>query len=486
MIVWVPVTETRLPTLPGFRQGPAGPAALRAGRVVVIAGSALATGVAFGWIGERFGPAVMLAVPLGALLAAAILARPLVGLFVVYASFPIGFLPLPTDVIGLQAAELAVLLMIGAVVLHRLASGSQPLPWSPPMWWALLLLAWAAVATPGALDLPTALKQDAQLAGGILFALAVLAACRDLEDVRSALTGLMVVGSGVAVFSLSDTSSIRSEFGGALVEGRAQGVFPQPNDLGAFAAILLMVALGAALGARTRVARFVSVATAGLASLALIMSLSRGAWLGAALGGVLMLWLLPRARRVVVVLVVPVLVVLGSVIAVVDPPDAPQLRVVRERLTVFANPAENPYDQRLSIYREATSEIRAHPWTGTGPGGFPILAARSGSLTGVWGADHAHNVLLTVAAEAGIPAAALLIGLTVAIGLVVVRAARQLPDVKDRAIVVGVGCGMFVQVGQGLVDFNLRNPVVSILMWSLLGMVLVARRELKRHGALTG
>jgi O-antigen ligase len=444
-----------------------------------IAGAGIASGLALGWVGDRFGLPLMLALPLGGLVIAAMLARPLVGILVVYATFPVGFLPLPTDVIGLQAAEIAVILVIGAVALRRLTWGRSPLPWSPPMWWALLLFTWALVATPSALDLPTAVKQDAQLAGGALFALTILAACRDLRDVRTALNGLMVVGSGIAAYGLQEISSIRSQFGGAVVAGRAQGVFPQPNDLGAFAAILLMVALGSALGARGRGARVASIVAASLSTLALLMSLSRGAWVGTALGGALILYLLPQARRALLAVVLPVLVVLGSVIAAVNPPDTPQVRVVRERLATFADPTENPYDHRLAIYREAWREIRADPWTGTGPGGFPIASARAGSLTGVLGADHAHSVLLTVAAEVGLVGAALVIGLTLAIGLVVVRAARQLPAARDRAVVAGVGCGLFAQVGQGLVDFNLRNPVISILMWSLLGMVLVARRKME-------
>jgi putative inorganic carbon (hco3(-)) transporter len=461
-------------------------AATRVGSIVVravgalgIASGGIAAGLALGWIGDRFGPALMLALPLGGVVTAAILARPLVGVLAVYASFPVGFLPLPTDVIGVQAAELAVVLVIGAVTIRRLASGLLP-PWSPPMWWAVLLLVWALVATPSAVDLPSALKQDAQLAGGVLFALTILAACRDLKDVRTALTGLLIVASGMAAYGLREISSIRSQFGGAVVTGRAQGVFPQPNDLGAFAAIVFMVALGSALGSRGRGVRVLSIAAAGLSILALLMSLSRGAWVGTALGGALMLYLLPQARRALLAMVLPVLVGLGLVIAVVNAPDPPQVRIVRERLATFADPTKNPYDNRIAIYREAWREIRADPWTGVGPGGFPSASARAGSLTGVLGAAHAHSVLLTVATEMGLPASVLVIGLTVAIGLVVLRAMRQLPSARDRAIVAGIGSGLFVQVGQGLVDFNLRNPVIFILMWSLVGMVLVTRRELER------
>lgn len=435
-------------------------------------------GVVLGAIGGRFGPMLILVLPLGALAGAAILARPVLGLVAVYAAFPASFVSLPTDELGLQAAEIAVMLVVAIIVFRRLGMGQTPLPWSPPMWWAALFIAWALLATPGALDLSAAMRQNAQLVGALLFALAVLAACRSLEQIRIPLGALLIVGSGVAAYGLRDVSSIRSMFGGAVVISRAEGVFPHPNDLGAFGAILLMVALGWTFGARSWIARALGLAAAPVASLALILSLSRGAWVGTFLAGLLFLVLLPQARRALLVAGLAA-VLLGSIaLATVDLPDVPQVEVVRERLETFANPADNPYDNRPAIYREALREIRSDPWTGQGPGNFPEASARAASPSRTVGAIHAHNVMLTVASEVGLPGAGLLLGLTFALGVTVMRVVQRLADTRNAALIAGVGAGLVAQLGQGIVDFNLRNPVLLLLAASLVGMILVARREL--------
>jgi O-antigen ligase len=155
--------------------------------------------------------------------------------------------------------------------------------------------------------------------------------------------------------------------------------------------------------------------------------------------------------------------------------------VVGERLSTLARPA-NPLDDRPAIYREAGRQIRDDPWTGQGPGNFPVASARAVSQARTVGAYHAHNVLLTVASETGIPAAILLVALTLMLGRTVVRASRNLADPRDRALIAGVGSGLFVHVGHGLFDFNLRQAVVLFVTASLVGVVLVARRVLEEQG----
>src|SRR5207247_2066271 len=98
-----------------------------------------------------------------------------------------------------------------------------------------------------AVSLSEAGKQDGLLAVGFVFSLAAAASIRSIPDMRRAVGVLLAVGAGLCAYGLQGASSLQSEFGGAVVNNRAQGVFAQPNDLGAFAAILLMVAIGASL-----------------------------------------------------------------------------------------------------------------------------------------------------------------------------------------------------------------------------------------------
>jgi len=456
-------------------------------RFVLGAGVALASfvsGVVLAKAGVRFGPVIMVAAPLGLLVAAAAMSRPLFGVMAVFASFPIGFTALPVGALDLKVVEAAAAGVAGLVILRRMAFGETPLPWTHEMWWPLLLVGTALVATPSALDLSGAWRQDALLIVGVLFGLAVMAAIRSLDDVRSAVGAMLLVTAAICVIGLHASSHLEATFGGAVVTNRAQGVFPQPNDFGAFAAIVFLVAVGMALGARSAWSRMGSWIAAGTALLALGLSLSRGGWIGTALGLVLMMIVLPQARRAAFAVVLPVVLLISLSFGVFLPSPPPQVAVVKERIGSIAHPGENPYDDRPTIWKEAAREIEADPWTGMGPGSFLAASSRSRSLAVTVGADHAHDVLLTVGAEAGLPAVFLVVGFTLTLALLARRVIRRLPQPGDRAVMAGVACGMAAQIGQGLVDFNLRDPVIFVLMWALAGMLLAAGRELRRTEGL--
>jgi len=446
----------------------------------VCVGSA-AVGCVIAWIGATVGPIAMIALPVGVVAAVAIFAVPRVGIMAVYASFPLGFVEVPTYPLSLKLVELVVLLAATVIAIRRLADGLTPLRWAHQLGWALALLAWTVIATPSALDLTLAVKQVFLLGGGLLLALAVLTACTTIADVRSVVHVLLVVGGGMALYGLKNVSAMRAAYSGAAVEGRADSVFADPNHFGAFAAIILIVAVGVTLGSRTRSERVLGCLVAIASLLGLLMSLSRGAWLGTVLAGCALLFLLPPARRALLFVGVPV--VITAALFGAFRPTSPEVAILRERLgtvSSLSGPTRYRYDERPAIWAEALREIRLDPWTGQGPGNFVVASATAASLASTIGALHAHDVLLTVAAEAGLPAALLLVVLTISIGLTVRRIVRRTGEPDDRALLAGIGCALVVQLGQGVVDFNFRNAVVSSLMWSLVGLVLVADRQMRR------
>jgi O-antigen ligase len=442
----------------------------------LIAVGSFVGGVVLTKAGAIGGPALMVAAPLGLFLAAATLTRPLIGVIAVYMSFPIAFVALPLGSLDIKVVEAAAAGVTGLVVLRRLATGSTPLPWAPQMWWAFLLVGTVLAATPSALSATDATKQDAFLVVGFLFALAVLAAVRSMEDMRKVIGALLVVGTGLCAYSLQGASQLSAQFGGAVGSGRVQGTFNQPNDLGAFSAMVLMVAIGMVVGSRTRWSRIGGWVAALVSLAALALSLSRGGWIGTLLGLTVLVIAVPQVRRATFAVVLPALLILSAALAVFLPSAPPQVEVVTERLGTLTTGNIGPYDARPDIWREAVREIREDPWTGLGPGSFPFASTRSQSLAVSVNASHAHDVLLTVGAEAGLPSVFLVVGFTLALVGVARRGIRGLSDTGDRAIIAAVGAAMACQIGQGLVDYNLRNPLIFILLWSMVGLLLAGRR----------
>jgi len=211
--------------------------------------------------------------------------------------------------------------------------------------------------------------------------------------------------------------------------------------------------------------RLAAVAAGSGCAIAVVLSGTRGAWLGAlvaaALGGrVLLRW--ARAHRAVAagVLVLAAGLAVGA--------------SVGSRTATLFDPAINGGQGRTDEWRLAAAVVADHPVTGAGPEGYRIAvlehvderyARRHGRDEVV---DRAHNAVLDVAATAGVPAAGLYVLL---LALVLWRCGQVLRAPTDR-VVAGVALGLVAWVVQLQVSF----PVAEIdpVAWLLAGAVASA------------
>ena len=427
---------------------------------------------------EKGAPLVLLAIPLAPILLGAVFWNPRLGVIAVLATFPVGSVTVVPAPVALQTAELAVFVVVVVVVMRRLASGEGLLPWSAALWWMLALIGWTVFALLSAVDTELALKQIALLCGGLVFMTVVLAACRRMADVRVILGSLSAVAAGIAIMGFASADEMRAEFGGSIATGRlVGGAFDHPNQLGVVCSMAALITVGLILGARSQWSRAAGVAALLLLVGGLMLSLSRGAWIGTMLGLLYLALVLPTARRAILLGGAP-LVVIALFIGSFAPRNA-QLEVVQQRFRALT--VKSPYDDRPAIWAEALREIRADPLTGQGPGGFPVASARAGSEATMVAAYHAHNLLLTWAAESGIPAAVLVVGFFIALGAVTHRAGRaalRQRDGKERAVIAAMFAAVIAILGQGLVDFTWRNAVVFFAVSGLAGCILAAGRVL--------
>jgi putative inorganic carbon (HCO3(-)) transporter len=446
-----------------------------------IAIAATIVGLAFGILGAELGPWVIVAVPAGALLLASCLARPVVGVVLVFVSLPIALEELP--VAGLQVIDVAMVLAVGAVTVAVLVRRGSPDLRIPALGWGLALCGAAVLAIPGAIDPGRATTRVITLLAGLALAAAIVAACEQLADVRLLVGVLLGVGVVMTLLAFQDVAGLRAEAGGLVVRDRASGVFGDPNELGSFAVILLLVSLGMLI-ARVGPALRVLAGTAALLSVgALILSLSRGSWIGAGVGLIVLMVLVPGARRALLgALCVGVVVGVGIGAFRAT---APEVQVVRERFGALTSSFDSPYDDRPQIWAEAQREITERPWFGWGPANFGLASARSGSESRRVGAEHAHNVVLTVGAEAGLLAVAFLIGLTISTAVVSWRSVHVLRSRPEGIVLAGVGAALAGEVAHGLIDYTLGNPMLLAMVWALTGIVLAGGQLSRASGLVT-
>ena len=438
--------------------------------------AALAFGYGLAMVGSLFGnlaPAVVIALPLAPLALVAVLADARIGVIVAFALIPVG-----TAKLGPIPAQLIIVVVIaftGIVALRRLGAGLSPIAWAPPLWWLLALLMWAILGFPGAVDGALAIRQIAQLAGGILFSTLVVAACKDRRDVRVIAGGFIVVAFFIALIAVAGGQQLEAQFGGSLVSGRAQAPFTQPNELGSFCAPMALLAIAVAVAGSRRKVRVAAGITSVSLLAALALSLSRGAWIGLALGGVVLVVMLPEARKVLTWLAPALLVI--SVGMGAFAPSNPQVQVIGERLKSITG-EKNPYDDRPAIWAEARREILAKPILGEGAGTFPVASVTATSQSRTTYAVHAHNLFLTWGAEAGVPAVLFIGALAFHSAVRASRARRLVVRPADAAVLAGASAALVAVLGQGMVDYTLRNSAVFVAVFGILGLQAASTRTL--------
>ncbi|MFN2595266.1 MAG: O-antigen ligase family protein [Actinomycetota bacterium] len=472
-------SEARLPILRPISDGarPRWLAALGYAALAAIAGLAGVLLTAVASRADNAAPIALLALVLGPLLIAAVVVDPRIGIVCIFLSFPAGFRGIELGVFNLQATDAAVLLVAVVVALRRIGTGSAPLSWSAPLVWAVGMIGWAIVATPSAADKTLAVKQLGYLIDDVVLACLVLAAFKSARDLRVILSALVIVSVAITIQALTSIHELTSFYSGAVVSGRAAGLFQEPNQLGDFCAMTALLTAGMALGAKTRWGTITLVGAFGVLVTGLTLSLSRGAWIAAVPGVVLLALLLKSARRTIAVLAIPILIMAFSVGAFA--PSHPDVRVIGERFHSLTT-LNQPYDDRLAIWREAIRETRNDPWTGVGPGNFAVASQRSTSLAFTAFAPHAHNIFLNTAAEMGLPGVAFLVALIVALafaGRTALKAMRKTRRSRELALTAGICAALFATLIQGLTNTFTGNSIIDGTIWTLIGALLVARRE---------
>jgi O-antigen ligase len=392
---------------------------------------------------------------------------------------PAGLRPFTT----LRWAVLGVL----AVLAVATARGGGALPRRFAWAWAVLL-GGMAVATVTAIDPLMAVvghpRRHLGLVGWVVGALAFVAGARLTAHERRVhlVRGVVVAAGTTGVAAIADGLGW-DPMGVRFGDGRTGGLLGQPVYLGALALLLAPAAFGVAADRATdRRWRWAAVAGGSACSIAIVLSGTRGAWLGVLVAAALASHELARWANAHRRLAAGALVLAAGL--------AVSASVGARTATLF-DPQINGGMGRLDEWRLAAAVIADDPLTGAGPEGYRIAvlahvdedyARRHGRHEVI---DRAHNAVLDIAATAGAPAAGayvLLLGLVLwQCGHVIRR--RPGPD----RFAYGVALGLVAWVVQLQVSFPIAevDPVAWLLAGSLVSAEAAEAAEATAH-AWTG
>lgn len=421
----------------------------------------------------QLGPATLVAAPVALLVLVLSVRDERWAIALFGASLPGG---LATVVGGVQLVQVVAVGSIGLVGLARVVRGQRPLALPPVVIALLALVAWSLITMSVVDDLARALRWTAALLTATLLVAAVVSAT-NASVTRLRHIALLLFAGSVATCAIAlPESTQRRSFGAAIVDGRAQGVFNQPNELGLFAGTTVILALALLVSSpvsrHPRAERLLVGLGGSVALVALLLSLSRGAWLGTLLALTVGTVFVSAIRRVVLVGVAAAALITAVMVSTGSTPS--QLLVIVARAGLMTDRGANPYDERPAIWSEGVRQVHDHPWTGVGAAGFTDASVRSNSeVVAAVRPAHAHNVVLNFAAEGGLPAGFALLAATALTGAAVLRG-RGRPGWSggERAFLTTVGCVPLVILGQGLLDAPLRNPTTLLHTSAVLGLAV--------------
>ncbi len=379
-----------------------------------------------------------LAVVGGALALLALLRWPELALYLLIFAVPYGsWFPIPVSVGNLTAVDFCVALVLALWVARMIVKDRAIVIRWPPLTGPFALLLFAALlSTTVALSLQYAAKEIVKWIE-MLAMYVYVANTLDEQKLRRVLTALFVAGASEAAIGIYQFLFHVGPEGFTLFGRfmRAFGTFEQPNPYAGYLELIIPVALGVLIGFLRAGAGFrargsgsqeaglsfytlairlapalLAAASLALMLAALLMSWSRGAWLGAA--GALVVVVVLQGRRALVLAGgaagLLAIVVLLSNLNIIPSEIAARFSGVEDYFTVFdvrgvkVDDSNYAVVERMAHWQAALEMFADHPVLGVGIGNY-ALAYPVYALPG-WSdpLGHAHNYYLNIAAEAGL------------------------------------------------------------------------------------
>lgn len=286
-------------------------------------------------------------------------------------------------------------------------------------------------------------------------------------------------GQRLNLYDVSAQSAVSSQdFFNFEREQRPSGAMPDPIALGNVLALACPLVIALANEARSRLVALTLLGVAGLISVALAFTLSRMSWIGAAVGVLVTLVLLPSPARLRSSIAVACVLALVLQLAVAFGGAA-----LHDRFASIEAPTSRVYqtsggDQlRLGLWRAALGVAESKPVFGTGYGNLvPQLAKRT---DGVAPTGHAHSVYLQFLAEAGIAGALALLLVITGVVRDLWQGLRDHRDRGTRLLVAGLAGSVACILVVWVTDYNVRYTQVGAIIAVVFGAA-AAQRTLGR------
>lgn len=304
----------------------------------------------------------------------------------------------------------------------------------------------------------------------ILFSLVVENNLRTWKQAEGLVLLMVLVGGGVAllgigqyVFGVSGASAWLDSDMFDSISTRVYSTLQNPNVLAEY--LLLIIPLGGAmlLSTKDHRVRLVTLVCCGLMCLCMVLTFSRGGWLGLLLaGGVFVVLLQPRLLMLLPFALVAMYFVL---------PDT-----VINRFASIGDLQDGSTSYRVSIWMGTLAMLKDYWMCGVGPGTAAFNLVYPAYSYNTASAQHSHNLYLQILCDGGVCAFAAFIAVIFVFCRMVCGAMSRTKSLRSRCYLAASVSGVGGFLVQSMTDYTFYNYRVALLFWMVLGLGAVFAR----------
>jgi O-antigen ligase len=372
------------------------------------------------------------------------------------------------------------LLGFGSLLLTLARDRHRPLIWSPINRYILLYAAVYLAGTLFSVNVKGSLGPGLLTVAFILFALVLNNAITGKKQLDTLIFLMVLAATAVAAWGIlqylfgwgyQSQAWVDSDMFSS-ISFRVPSTLENPNMLGQYLILLIPVGGAELLSAKKWSWRIFYLCCCGIMCVCMILTFSRGAWLGLLLAGAVFFVLLnPR-----LILLAPF--ALAALYFVMP-------ETVITRFTSIGNMGDQSTSYRVYIWMGVLAMLKDYWLCGIGPGTAAFNMVYPAYSYNAIVAPHAHNLFLQIVCDAGICALVVFLMVLFVYFRMMCGGLSREKDWKSRmyqlAFTSGV-CGFLVQA---MTDYSFYNYRVMFLFWAYLALgALSVRRSNMAEGRL--
>jgi putative inorganic carbon (HCO3(-)) transporter len=231
--------------------------------------------------------------------------------------------------------------------------------------------------------------------------------------------------------------------------------FTHYNSLSTYLLFNLSLILALLISIKEKMYKLILVLLMLLLQVCLMLTFSRGSWIGFLFALILMLFLSPKVNKLVTVFIIFILVMLF-------------VPGIRERALFIFSPQGDT--DRFVIWKGTFRMIKEHPLLGLGLGTYMdyfMQYVRKGFI------QYAHNSYLQIWAETGIFA---LLSFILFIGSIFYKGINAFRKTESDYILLGFLCAFFGFLTHAFFDCHLYSLQLAALFWFMAGIIVALIR----------